>query len=102
MAVQGLDSGNTCWCDASGGMVPPGAVEGGNDGETLFVGRAHHEGALIPGKVKPGHSVCYIPWGGGEHGKADYQVSSWHHFEVFTVGLLSFSYSYYLFVHICI
>lgn len=69
-----LDAGSTLWCDASGGMVPPGAVEGGNDGEPLFVGRAQHEGALIPGKVKPGHSVCYIAWGGEEHGKTDYQV----------------------------
>lgn len=75
LEVRGLDAGSVCWCDASGGMVPPGAVEGGNDEETLFVGRAHHEGALIPGKVKPGHCVCYIPWGGAEHGKTDYQVS---------------------------
>ncbi|XP_011136164.1 uncharacterized protein LOC105181234 isoform X2 [Harpegnathos saltator] len=68
------DMGSECWCDASGGMVPPGAVEGGNDGETLFVGRARHEGALIPGKVKPSHCVCYVAWGGSEHGKTDYQV----------------------------
>lgn len=66
--------GDVCWCDASGGMVPPAAVEGGKDEETLFVGRAYHEGALIPGKVKPGHSVCYVAWGGEEHGKSDYQV----------------------------
>ncbi|XP_032681078.1 C3 and PZP-like alpha-2-macroglobulin domain-containing protein 8 isoform X3 [Odontomachus brunneus] len=74
MEVRGVDAGSECWCDASGGMVPPGAVEGGNDGETLFVGRARHEGALIPGKVKPGHCVCYVAWGGAEHGKTDYQV----------------------------
>ncbi|XP_070520354.1 uncharacterized protein [Cardiocondyla obscurior] len=73
LGEQGL-AGSVCWCDASGGMVPPDAVEGGDDGETLFVGRAHHEGALIPGKVKPGHSVCYVAWGGTEHGKSDYQV----------------------------
>ncbi|XP_018313269.1 uncharacterized protein [Mycetomoellerius zeteki] len=72
--VRGLDAGSVCWCDASGGMVPPDAVEGGHDEEPLFVGRAHHEGALIPGKVKPGHSVCYVAWGGAEHGKTDYQV----------------------------
>ncbi|XP_018369129.1 PREDICTED: uncharacterized protein LOC108765092 isoform X4 [Trachymyrmex cornetzi] len=72
--VRGLDAGSVCWCDASGGMVPPDAVEGGQDEEPLFVGRAHHEGALIPGKVKPGHSVCYVAWGGAEHGKTDYQV----------------------------
>ncbi|XP_018343738.1 PREDICTED: C3 and PZP-like alpha-2-macroglobulin domain-containing protein 8 isoform X2 [Trachymyrmex septentrionalis] len=72
--VRGLDAGSVCWCDAAGGMVPPDAVEGGHDEEPLFVGRAHHEGALIPGKVKPGHSVCYVAWGGAEHGKTDYQV----------------------------
>lgn len=75
LEVRGLDAGSTCWCDASGGMVPPDAVEGGNDDGPLFVGRAHHEGALIPGKVKPSHSVCYVAWGGEEHGKTDYQVS---------------------------
>ncbi|XP_066587914.1 uncharacterized protein [Prorops nasuta] len=74
LEVQGLQTGSYCWCDASGGMVPPGAVEGGRDDEPLFVGRAHHEGALLPGKVKPGHCVCYVSWGGAEHGKTDYQV----------------------------
>ncbi|XP_014612835.1 PREDICTED: uncharacterized protein LOC106791603 isoform X2 [Polistes canadensis] len=74
LQVQGLDTGSQCWCDAAGGMIPPGAVEGGRDDEPLFVGRAHHEGALLPGKVKPSHSVCYVPWGGAEHGKTDYQV----------------------------
>lgn len=68
--------GDVCWCDASGGLVPPEAVEGGRDEETLYVGRAYHEGALLPGKVKPGHSVCYVAWGGQEHGKTDYQVMS--------------------------
>lgn len=67
-------TGSTCWCDASGGTIPPGALEGGNDGEPLFVGRASHEGALIPGKVKPSHAVCYVAWGGAEHGKPEYQV----------------------------
>ncbi|KAG7203042.1 hypothetical protein KM043_010167 [Ampulex compressa] len=74
LQVRPVETGDVCWCDATGGMVPPGAVEGGNDDEPLYVGRAHHEGALIPGKVKPGHSVCYVAWGGGEHGKSDYQV----------------------------
>lgn len=69
------DIGDFCWCEASGGIVPPGAVEGGkDDDESLYVGRAYHEGALLPGKVKPGHAVCYVAWGGGEHGKTDYQV----------------------------
>lgn len=63
------------WCQSVAGMVPTGAVEGGRDLDgPLYVGRAQHEGALIPGKVNPQHAVCYIPWGGGEHGKAEYEV----------------------------
>lgn len=71
-----MDIGDFCWCEATGGIIPPGAVEGGKDisGESLYVGRAYHEGALLPGKVKPGDSVCYVAWGGDEHGKTDYQV----------------------------
>ncbi|XP_017757606.1 PREDICTED: uncharacterized protein LOC108548956 isoform X5 [Eufriesea mexicana] len=73
--VEGvLDIGDICWCGAAGGILPPGAVEGGKDGEPLYVGRAYHEGALLPGKVKPGDSVCYVAWGGGEHAKSDYEV----------------------------
>lgn len=75
--VQDLEVGGKfgeCWCDATGGMVPGNAVEGGNDEEVLFVGRAFHEGALLPGKIKPSHSVCYVAWGGQEHGKSEYQV----------------------------
>ncbi|XP_033176390.1 uncharacterized protein LOC100741859 isoform X1 [Bombus impatiens] len=71
-----MDIGDFCWCEATGGVIPPGAVEGGKDigGEPLYVGRAYHEGALLPGKVKPGDSVCYVAWGGDEHGKTDFQV----------------------------
>ena len=59
---------------AAGGEVPPNAVPGGIDNEQLFVGRARHEGALLPGKIVPSHGVCYVPWGGGEHGKQEYEV----------------------------
>lgn len=71
-----MDIGDFCWCEATGGVIPPGAVEGGKDinGETLYVGRAYHEGALIPGKVNLRDSVCYVAWGGDEHRKTDYQV----------------------------
>jgi hypothetical protein len=40
----------------------------------LFVGRARHEGALIPGKFAKSHGVCYVAWGGGEHGKEEFEV----------------------------
>ncbi|XP_051165002.1 uncharacterized protein LOC127283912 isoform X2 [Leptopilina boulardi] len=63
------------WCQADGGILPPDALEGGNDIDgVLYVGRANHEGALIPGKVNPQHGVCYVAWGGEEHGKAQYEV----------------------------
>jgi hypothetical protein len=53
-------------------------VPGGADtetGETLYVARAEHEGAIIPGKFVPSHGVTYISWGGAEHGKSEYEVS---------------------------
>nr|UKF18818.1 farnesoic acid O-methyltransferase [Sogatella furcifera] len=62
---------------AEGEPVPPSAIPAGLDhgGEQLYVGRAKHDsGALIPGKVVPSHGVCYVPWGGGEHGIAEYEV----------------------------
>lgn len=67
--------GAASWVDARGGEIPPNAVPGGFDNEQLYVGRASHEGALIPGKIVPSHGVCYIAWGGQEHGKEEYQVS---------------------------
>lgn len=40
----------------------------------MFVSRAQHEGALIPGKALKSHGVAYIAYGGGEHPKEDYEV----------------------------
>nr|ABF72903.1 farnesoic acid O-methyltransferase-like protein-like [Belgica antarctica] len=61
---QGAQGGNAVWVGASGSNIPSGAFVGGHDnGEGLVVGRAHHEGALIPGKVVPSHGVCYVAWG---------------------------------------
>ncbi|OWR54240.1 C3 and PZP alpha-2-macroglobulin domain-containing protein 8 [Danaus plexippus plexippus] len=64
------------WVDATSGLVPPGAVVGGQDcsGEALYVARAQHEGALLPGKLVGSHGCAYVPWGGQEHGKPEYQV----------------------------
>lgn len=76
MIPANIQSGEPTWVDARGGEVPENAVAGGFDNEQLYVGRASHEGALIPGKVVPSHGVCYIAWGGQEHGKEEYQVST--------------------------
>lgn len=64
------------WVDMTSGQVPPGAVIGGQDcsGEPLYVARAQHRGALIPGKLVSSHGCAYIAWGGEEHGKPEYQV----------------------------
>lgn len=68
-------SGPGCWVPAADGQVPPSAMEGGFDGsEQLFIARARHEGDLIPGKLHPTHGVCYVAYGGGEHGHNEYEV----------------------------
>ncbi|KAL1505518.1 hypothetical protein ABEB36_005066 [Hypothenemus hampei] len=63
------------WVPASGGQVPPGAVEGGRaDGETLYIGRVHHDGAITVGKVHPSHGVCYVPFDGREVPHEAYEI----------------------------
>jgi len=66
--------GAPCWIPASNGELPPGAVEGGMDGEPTFVARARHEGDLIPAKFVPSHRVAYVPYAGGEHPHSEYEV----------------------------
>ncbi|XP_055322242.1 uncharacterized protein LOC129578126 [Sitodiplosis mosellana] len=68
--------GSLRWVPASNGQVPHGSVEGGRDleGEPLFVGRARHEGDLIPGKLVPSHKVTYVAYGGLEHPHRNYEV----------------------------
>lgn len=80
-----VTAGPGTWVDAAGGEIPEGAVPGGFDGEQLYIARASHEGALIPGKLVPSHGVAYVSWGGGEHGKAEYQV----HIVVTSTALVS-------------
>ncbi|XP_030375225.1 uncharacterized protein LOC115624613 [Scaptodrosophila lebanonensis] len=68
-------SGPGCWVPAANGEVPPNALQGGFDSnEQLYIARARHEGDLIPGKLHPTHGVCYVAWGGGEHGHSEYEV----------------------------
>lgn len=74
----GFTMGTTAprWLPAQGGSLPPNAVSGGHDisGEQLYVARANHEGALIPGKLVPSHKVTYVAWGGRENPKDNYEV----------------------------
>lgn len=40
-----------------------GGVHAGIDsGSELYVARAYHEGAIVPGKLHVGHSNVYIPY----------------------------------------
>lgn len=74
LTSRSAGTGPANWVPVNGGAIPPNAIEGGVDGETLFIGRAEHEGALIPGKVVPSHGVCYVAWGGAEVPKSEYEV----------------------------
>ncbi|KAJ8979375.1 hypothetical protein NQ317_003074 [Molorchus minor] len=64
------------WVPAHGGIVPPGAVDGGrtSSGETLYIGRVHHQGSHTVGKVHPSHRVCYIPFDGKEIPYQQYEI----------------------------
>ncbi|XP_055610842.1 uncharacterized protein LOC129757595 [Uranotaenia lowii] len=56
------------WTTANG-PHPPNMVPGGqdSDGCTIYVGRAHHSGDLLPAKVIPAKNAAYVAYGGGEH-----------------------------------
>lgn len=71
-----LCGGNGEWISVDNGVLPTNAVPGGMtaDGETLFVGRAMHEGTITIGKVQPSHECCYISYGGREFGYRKYEV----------------------------
>lgn len=63
-----LCNGNLYWSRSSLGHVLSDAVSGGTTelGETLYVGRAIHEGNLKIGKVSPVSDTLYIPHGDKE------------------------------------
>ncbi|XP_075534725.1 uncharacterized protein LOC142569399 [Dermacentor variabilis] len=63
------------WVMCYGSHIPSNAVPGGEDGgETAFIGRAVHDDDVIPGKVLPSHSCCYVSYAGVEHSHREYQV----------------------------
>ncbi|XP_043267817.1 uncharacterized protein [Venturia canescens] len=59
-----------------GQSLPPGAVVGGRDcdGSTIYVGRAYHNGDMLPAKVIPERNAVYVCHGGEEHSKHEYEV----------------------------
>lgn len=61
----------------SGGQsLPEHAVSGGRDtdGSVIYVGRAFHDGDMLPAKVIPDKNVAYVCHSGEEHPKYDYEV----------------------------
>uniref|UniRef100_A0A8D8V9P8 Natterin-4 n=1 Tax=Cacopsylla melanoneura TaxID=428564 RepID=A0A8D8V9P8_9HEMI len=64
------------WVTSQHGRIPDDAVKVGKDadGGKLYIGRAWHEGDLLPAKVAPRHSGAFVPWGCAEHSKFEYEV----------------------------
>ncbi|XP_029035591.1 natterin-3-like [Osmia bicornis bicornis] len=56
--------------------VPDTAVSAGHDsdGTTIYVGRAYHEGDMLPAKVIPEKNIAYVCYEGKEYGKHDFEV----------------------------
>lgn len=73
--VAGVSTtGSGTWVMAKGSDIPPDAMQGGFDGEQLYIGRAAYADGVIPGKIHPSHGVCYVAWGGAEHGVPEFEV----------------------------
>ncbi|XP_014102217.2 uncharacterized protein [Bactrocera oleae] len=64
------------WISSSGPNIVPGTVHAGHDadGDDIYVGRAYHEGDLLPAKVIPRKACAYVPYGGREVVKHDYEL----------------------------
>ncbi|XP_071448076.1 epidermal growth factor receptor-like [Hetaerina americana] len=70
------------WVQATNGAIPVGGLLGGTDPKCmLYVGRAWHEGELLPGKLCARYNNVYIAWNGGEYLYNDYQVLTGSNFE---------------------
>lgn len=46
-----------------------------DDGSDIWVGRAKHDGQWTPAKVVHSKKVAYVPYGGKEHVKTEYDVN---------------------------
>jgi exosome complex RNA-binding protein Rrp42 (RNase PH superfamily) len=62
-----------CWPPASDGSVPAGALAVGKtqSGETLYMARVEHGGALTPGKVR---TCCHVSFAQNECCQAEERV----------------------------
>ena len=64
------------WVGSANGHVPDNAVPSGNDpsGEVYYLGRAHHQNSLTPGKIHKTHQCLYIGYDGHEIAIKQYEV----------------------------
>lgn len=58
------------------GSFPDNMVRGGVDvdGAVIYIGRAFHEGDMLPAKVIPDKNSAFVCYGGEEHFKEDVEV----------------------------
>jgi len=81
------------WLPGEGGDVPDRSVRAGEvNGKSVFIVRAKHEGATIPGKLVSGSSKAIVGYGGIEHSKSDYQVQC---VVLITLRTLNYNYNIY-------
>ncbi|XP_050362317.1 uncharacterized protein LOC126781395 [Nymphalis io] len=65
------------WIPVINDKIPVQAIEAGYTEvghEVTYIGRALCNGNLIPGKITPSHSVCYVPYDGIEIAKTEYEI----------------------------
>ena len=64
------------WKPCNNGAVPQDAFVGGldKDGSRLYVGRALHQGDMLPAKIAPSHRCAFVCYGGTEHRVLQYEV----------------------------
>lgn len=69
------------WIDASSGIIPPNAIQGGFDtkNKQLYIARARHNGNrdIIPGKLVPKDNIVYITLDDVVIAKNNYEVKNY-------------------------
>lgn len=68
------------WERTHGSHILPGTIHAGTDvdGDAIYVGRAFHEGDLLPAKVIPSKNCAYVSYGGEEIVKHEFEVLVGH------------------------
>ncbi|XP_061708552.1 uncharacterized protein LOC133518832 isoform X1 [Cydia pomonella] len=69
-----LCSGELRWVTLIDHKLPPDALIAGFEKEPLYIACALHGHSMCPGKYVPSKRKAFVPWGGREHAKDDFQV----------------------------